>query len=1139
MSSPSEPQVGSAPDGLFASLGRFAVRRRWWIVAAWLAILAVAIPIAPNVVGALRAGGFILDDLESARAKALLQEDLEVPPSAIVVVYHSDTLAAGSPEFEAAAAEAIRDVQSAPYVVRIFPHTFAPRQVSADGRTAYDVVFLSIAPDDSPAALPGIVERLAHPPGLSVEVAGGPAFYGDVQHVSESDLQRSEIISLPLAAIALLLVFGSVVAAGVPLVVGGAAVIVALAAIFGIASVTPMSIFVLNLATLLGLGLGVDYSLLMTSRFREELAARPPDQPDRVANAVVATVATAGRAVFFSGLTVLLGLIGLVLFEFMILRSVGIAGAVVVFLAVISAMTLLPAILAIVGTRIDALAIRRVVPVDDPNGPWARLARWVMRRPIAVLLPTLAVLLLLGSPFLHVRFNAPDSTILPPSVPSRAAFDRLAGAFGEGEFAPLTLAIRTDGPATSADNLAALYDYSLRLAADQRVTRVESLVDVDPRIRLDQYQLIYSDPNGPRDRFVATTLESTTKGDLTAFTVYTPFGPNREEGRALVADLRSTAGPLAPPAGMELLVGGGAADVTDVVSRVAADFPRTAIFIVVSTYLVLFLLLRSVVLPAKALVMNTLSIVASFGALVWIFQDGNLSALLGFQPLGFVETTQPVILFCVLFGLSMDYEVFLLSRMKEVWDRTGDNQEAVARGLERSGRIVTSAALIVVVVAGSFAFADIVLIKALGVGMALAVALDATVVRALLVPATMRLLGDWNWWVPGRLRRLPVVGTALLVLATPLLAACTAGVAGPILANPPAPRPTTAAPTPLPSHPPDPTSVELPRDDAPHDRLTEWWYYTGHLEGDDGSRYGFEFVVFRVERGGFPVAWASHLAVTDEGRDAFHFAQRVEFGQQVDRLALWPLSFNLAITDAAGTTPWSMIGGPLDRLTGALTPLEAVAAGSPGGLGIDLELDATKLPALHDGDGWVDFGAGGSSYYYSRTAMVASGSVTLGDRTFDVTGSAWFDHQWGDFIAVGGGGWDWFAINLDDGTDLMLSLNRDIDGSYPIVYGTLVDAAGRSRNLPREAFDVVVTDRWLSPRTGADYPAGWRITIPGEDLEIVLSPTVANQELDTRATTSIYWEGSQVVEARRGGKPLGGEAYVELTGYASAGAEAP
>ena len=283
---------------------------------------------------------------------------------------------------------------------------------------------------------------------------------------------------------------------------------------------------------------------------------------------------------------------------------------------------------------------------------------------------------------------------------------------------------------------------------------MDSLVDVDPRMTLAQYTLLYGDPNGPRDRYVATALAATTKGDVTAFTIYTPYGPNRDEGKALVTDLRTPGSPLAPPAGMTILVGGGAADVADVVDRVRADFPRTALFIIVTTYIVLFLLLRSVVLPAKALVMNTLSIVASFGALVWIFQDGNLSALLGFAPLGFVETTQPVILFCVLFGLSMDYEVFLLTRMKEVWDRTGDNVEAVAGGLERSGRIVTSAALIVVVVAGSFAFADIVLIKALGIGMAIAVALDATVVRALLVPATMRLLGHWNWWLPARLERL-------------------------------------------------------------------------------------------------------------------------------------------------------------------------------------------------------------------------------------------------------------------------------------------------------------------------------------------------------------------------------------------------
>jgi len=735
----------------FDRLGRFAVRRRWWIVAAWALLIAIAIPFAPRAPSALSAGGFILDDLESARAKQVLQRELGVEPSAFVLLYTSDTLTAGTPAWLAAVGAATRDVASAPHVTRILSHVLAPDQVSADRHTAYDIVFLDLPPDDSPDAIPPVAASLHEVPDLRVQIGGGPAFYGDVQSVTETDLRRSEFISLPLAALALLLVFGSVVAAGLPLAVGGAAVLVALAGIYAVASLTPMSIFVLNLATLLGLGLGVDYSLLMTSRFREELAHRTG--PDRVAEAVRVTVATAGRAVFFSGLTVLLGLLGLVLFEFMILRSVGIAGAIVVGLAVAAAITLLPAILAIIGTRIDALAVRKVTVEPGADGPWSRLARRVMRHPIGVLVPTLAVLLVLGVPFLHVRFNAPDATILPPSVPSREAYDILARNFGEGEFAPIVVAIRTTGDATNPDNVARLYDYSRRLAADPRVTRVASLVDVDPRLTLAQYQLLYGSPGGPPDRFVDATLGATTKGDLTAFTLYTPFGPNREEGRALVREMRDPAGPLAPPAGMSILVGGGAADVDDVVTRVWADFPRTAAFIVLTTFVVLFVLLRSLVLPVKALVMNTLSIVASFGALVWIFQDGNLSAPLGFQPLGFVETTQPVILFCVLFGLSMDYEVFLLSRMKEAWDRTGDNTEAVARGLERSGRIVSSAALVVVVVAGSFAFADIVLIKALGLGVAIAVALDATVVRALLVPATMRLLGRWNWWVPGRLER--------------------------------------------------------------------------------------------------------------------------------------------------------------------------------------------------------------------------------------------------------------------------------------------------------------------------------------------------------------------------------------------------
>ena len=386
-------------------------------------------------------------------------------------------------------------------------------------------------------------------------------------------------------------------------------------------------------------------------------------------------------------------------------------------------------------------------------------------------------------------------------------------------------------------------------------------------------------------------------------------------------------------------------------------------------------------------------------------------------------------------------------------------------------------------------------------------------------------------------------------------AGCTAG--RPILANATAPLPSLAPPTDPPVRVPDPIPVVLPRDDGPHDRLSEWWYYTGHLDGtaDDGTKrkLGFEYVIFRAERGGFPTAWASHLAITDETGDRFLYGQRLEVGAQVDRSPVaadgTPTGFDLSVSGVDPTDPatfdrpaWTMNGSDgTDRLSATLAPLEAAAAGSPDGLALDLDLEATKPAALHDRDGWIDFGPAGSSYYYSRTAMDARGSVTLDGEELAVTGGAWFDHQWGDFISVGGGGWDWFAVNLDDGTDLTMSLVRDADGSYPLIYGTIVEPDGRTRHLGRDDFSVEVTDRWTSPETGADYPAGWTISIPSaDDLRIDLRPTVAAQELDTRRTTGVvYWEGSQVVRGTRSGTPIGGEAYVELTGYAPSRSEAP
>jgi predicted secreted hydrolase len=390
---------------------------------------------------------------------------------------------------------------------------------------------------------------------------------------------------------------------------------------------------------------------------------------------------------------------------------------------------------------------------------------------------------------------------------------------------------------------------------------------------------------------------------------------------------------------------------------------------------------------------------------------------------------------------------------------------------------------------------------------------------------------------------------AVLLLAGGAVAACSGG---PIFANPTAALPSR----PLASSPPpriaDPLTIELPRDDGPHDRLTEWWYYTGHLQSVEGGHYGFEYVIFRAERGAFPTSWVSHLAITDEGGDRFVYGQRLEIGRGVDRSPRaadgLATGFDLAIVGLDPTAPvlvtrsaWTMAGSDGDdHLLAAVAPEEAATTTSPAGFGIDLQLRGSKPAALHDTDGWIDFGPAGGSYYYSRTAMTASGTLTLDGRDLAVDGTAWFDHQWGDFISVGGGGWDWFAVNLDDGTDLTLSLVRDTDGTYPLVYGTLVAPDGSTRHLDRAAFAVTVTERWRSPATGADYPAGWTVEIPAEGLSIALEPTVAAQELDTRATTGvIYWEGSQVVRATRAGVRIGGEAYVELTGYAGPSHQVP
>jgi RND superfamily putative drug exporter len=422
---------------------------------------------------------------------------------------------------------------------------------------------------------------------------------------------------------------------------------------------------------------------------------------------------------------------------------------------VLAAITLLPALLGVVGRRIEAFPVppwrRPRAPEEDRPGFWAALAGRVMAHPLRVFVPTLLLLLLLGSPFLHVRFSSPDASILPADAPSRQGYELLRRHFNQAQLDPILVAVTTPGAALAPDNLDRLYDFSRAIGRDPRVARVESVVDVDPRITREQYKYLYADPERPADGLIAQAAPRLVRGNTTLVQVYSKHSPISEESKDVVRAIRA----LGPAYGLSVLVDGGAGEVLDVVTRLYSDFPRAALLIVLTTYLVLFILFRSVILPLKAIAMNTLSILASYGALVFVFQDGHFANLLGFTPLGFVEASLPIVLFCMLFGVSMDYEVFLLTRIKEAYDQTGDNARSVAEGLERSGRIITSAALIIVVVSLSFVAAEIVLIKALGLGVALAIFLDATIVRALLVPATMRLLGDWNWWAPRLLRGTP------------------------------------------------------------------------------------------------------------------------------------------------------------------------------------------------------------------------------------------------------------------------------------------------------------------------------------------------------------------------------------------------
>lgn len=748
--------------------GRLIYRQRWLALALSASFLAFAIAILAR--GAPLTSGAI-EGLESARAERLVDEiSGQRSDTTFAVIFQARSQAHQS-ELLPSVASILRRLRSDARVAAVVSASDAPgflaEQLYAP-RHAAALAFVTLRGDFAHALLayPGVRSELVSET-LDITCTGQLPFMHDLNQTLKQDLTRAELISLPVALFVLLLVFRTIVASVLPVAVGGLAVVGGIAIVFGLSHHIDIAQYTINVCSLMGLGLAIDYSLFILSRYREELRLGY-DCPEALRRAL----GSAGRVVVFSGLAVGSGLSGLLFFRGSYLFAMGVGGAIVVALSLVFALTFLPALLAVLGTRIHAGKLPWISVTPGTAG-WRRVALFVMQRPLYVLVPTLVLLVSMAAPSLHLRLAGADVRVLAPDVEARRGFDRLRAYFPEQAATRIDVVVDfPSAPALDQQRASALYDLVRRIGRVAHVRRVESVVAVAEAVlgsaasrtpgaelipeRQQITELLLHPPPQAAQALKAAAMPLVgEQAVLVRVLVADP--PESEAARQLVKTIRSY-GSIADG---RVRVAGQTASDLDATDYILSRTPHAVGTIVGVTLLALFLLLRSVVLPIKAVLMNFLSIAGSFGALVWIFQDGHWFVAEP-RPL---EPALPVLLFCILFGLSMDYEVLMLSRMKECYGESGNNTLAVAEGLEKSAGLITSAAAIMLAVFVAFALARVVLIRAVGFGMALAVVLDATLVRVLLVPSTMRLFGRANWWAPrflgGRAQRAKETGDLL------------------------------------------------------------------------------------------------------------------------------------------------------------------------------------------------------------------------------------------------------------------------------------------------------------------------------------------------------------------------------------------
>ncbi|OLC13106.1 MAG: hypothetical protein AUH32_07980 [Actinobacteria bacterium 13_1_40CM_66_12] len=731
---------------MFARWGRFVYRFRWAVLVISALLLAVSI-VATFTAGTLTDSGSFGADLPARQAQKLITAQVhpqkKVTGSQVTLIFGSASLTVTDPAYRAALDNALAPLANDTRVTSVSTPFTVPAEaqasyISRDQHEALVIVALKDISSRSKGYIPAVLAEI-HPGNLTMLATGGVLISEAFNKTLEGDLQRAEYLALPITLLMLVLIFASLIAASLPLGVGLLAIVGGVGGTLFLARFTDVSTYAINIITLIGLAVAIDYSLFVVNRFRDELAAGATRE-----DAIAKSMSTAGRAITFSGITVAIGLSAMLFFQGTFLASMGAAGTIVVSIAVLYGLTFLPAVLSVLGPWVDRLRLpilgrRR----PDGTGAWHSMALWVMKRPVVVLIPSLALLLLAGTPFLQLRLANGDVDQLPPGNQARQGYDTLVRDFpGQDQTNISVVVYYAGGSPLTTDHVSAIYDLSRRLAALPNVLRVSSIVDLDPSLAKTDYERLYSGlisdlPVQMRDALVAGTGRH-----LTVLNVVTNKQYTSDDARAIVRAARAEQ----VPDGQVLATGGTAYDL-DIVNFILQRTPVAVASVIVITYAVLFLLTGSVVLPLKAVITNLFSISASFGAMVWIFQEGHLSGFLGFTPQS-IDPSIPVILFSIVFGMSMDYEVLLISRIQEEYRRTGDNQAGVALGLEKSGRLITGAAAIMVAVFLAFGMANIVIIKAIGIGLAVAIAIDATIVRILIVPAVMRLLGRANWWAP-------------------------------------------------------------------------------------------------------------------------------------------------------------------------------------------------------------------------------------------------------------------------------------------------------------------------------------------------------------------------------------------------------